>query len=306
MLVPMRIRDARQDARPRAADLQRLPLLRGLLRGLPGHGAAARVRGRRSQLPGQPLPRLPRLLLRLPVRAAARVRRQPAARRSPSCAPRPTRNTPGPGPRAGPSAATARWCRWSIALGIALVLLLTGLLGDAGGALRRAHRPRRVLRGDPVVGDGVGRGGHLLVLGPGAGRGRDQLLARHRLGSPSRARAPGCARSATWRPCATWEAAATGATSGTRRFSQARRWLHHALFYGFALCFASTTVAAFYEHGLGRLSPFPLAEPAGAARDGGRLRHDDRHRGLLCVARSQRIRSPARRPARHRRRGSSC
>jgi citrate/tricarballylate utilization protein len=41
-------------------------------------------------------------------------------------------------------------------------------------------------------------------------------------------------------------------------FSQARRWLHHALFYGFALCFASTSVAAFYEHGLGRLSPFPL------------------------------------------------
>ena len=42
-------------------------------------------------------------------------------------------------------------------------------------------------------------------------------------------------------------------------FSQARRWLHHALFYGFALCFASTTVAAVYEHGLGWLSPFPLA-----------------------------------------------
>lgn len=41
-------------------------------------------------------------------------------------------------------------------------------------------------------------------------------------------------------------------------FSQSRRWLHHALFYGFALCFASTTTAAFYEHVLGRLSPFPL------------------------------------------------
>jgi citrate/tricarballylate utilization protein len=41
-------------------------------------------------------------------------------------------------------------------------------------------------------------------------------------------------------------------------FSQARRWLHHALFYGFAFCFASTTVAAVYEHVLGRLSPFPL------------------------------------------------
>jgi citrate/tricarballylate utilization protein len=41
-------------------------------------------------------------------------------------------------------------------------------------------------------------------------------------------------------------------------FSQARRWLHHALFYGFGLCFASTSVAAFYEHVLGTLSPFPL------------------------------------------------
>jgi citrate/tricarballylate utilization protein len=40
--------------------------------------------------------------------------------------------------------------------------------------------------------------------------------------------------------------------------SQARRWLHHALFYGFALCFASTSVAAFFEHGLGRLAPFPF------------------------------------------------
>lgn len=41
-------------------------------------------------------------------------------------------------------------------------------------------------------------------------------------------------------------------------FSQARRWLHHALFYGFALCFASTSVAAFYEHVLGAVSPFPF------------------------------------------------
>ena len=73
------------------------------------------------------------------------------------------------------------------------------------------------------------------------------------------ARARGGARSSTWPRCATWAAAATGATSRTRSSLQARRVSHHALFYGFALCFASTTVAALYDHGLGRLSPFPFA-----------------------------------------------
>jgi citrate/tricarballylate utilization protein len=41
-------------------------------------------------------------------------------------------------------------------------------------------------------------------------------------------------------------------------FSQTRRYFHHSLFYGFLLCFASTCAAAFYEHVLGRISPFPL------------------------------------------------
>jgi citrate/tricarballylate utilization protein len=44
-------------------------------------------------------------------------------------------------------------------------------------------------------------------------------------------------------------------------FAQKRRWLHHAVFYGFLLCFASTSVAAFYEHVLGILSPFPFFSP---------------------------------------------
>ncbi len=41
-------------------------------------------------------------------------------------------------------------------------------------------------------------------------------------------------------------------------FSQARRYFHHSLFYGFVFCFASTCAAAFYEHILGRLSPYAL------------------------------------------------
>src|SRR5260221_428428 len=60
--------------------LQCLPLLRGALRRLSGDGDAPRLPGWRPPLPRQSLPRLRRLLLRLPVLAAARVQRQCAAR----------------------------------------------------------------------------------------------------------------------------------------------------------------------------------------------------------------------------------
>lgn len=42
------------------------------------------------------------------------------------------------------------------------------------------------------------------------------------------------------------------------RFSMIRRWFHHAVFYGFMLCFASTTVAFFYDHILGLPAPYPF------------------------------------------------
>jgi len=35
-----------------------------------------------------------------------------------------------------------------------------------------------------------------------------------------------------------------------------RRWFHHATFYGFLLCFASTTVAALYHYALGLRAPY--------------------------------------------------
>jgi len=41
-------------------------------------------------------------------------------------------------------------------------------------------------------------------------------------------------------------------------FSQFRRRLHHGVFYGFGFCFAATCVAAFYEHVLGRIAPYPF------------------------------------------------
>ena len=42
------------------------------------------------------------------------------------------------------------------------------------------------------------------------------------------------------------------------RFSMIRRWYHHFTFYGFMLCFASTSVAAFYDHFLHRSAPYPF------------------------------------------------
>ena len=41
-------------------------------------------------------------------------------------------------------------------------------------------------------------------------------------------------------------------------FSRLRRWLHHALFYGFLCCLASTASADAYHHLLGRVAPYPL------------------------------------------------
>jgi citrate/tricarballylate utilization protein len=49
----------------------------------------------------------------------------------------------------------------------------------------------------------------------------------------------------------------TGCTYPGAHHSQARRWFHHSTFYGFLLCFASTTVAAWYHYALARRAPYP-------------------------------------------------
>ncbi len=42
------------------------------------------------------------------------------------------------------------------------------------------------------------------------------------------------------------------------RFSMIRRYFHHAVFYGFLCCLASTTIAAIYDHFLHIPAPYPL------------------------------------------------
>jgi citrate/tricarballylate utilization protein len=49
-----------------------------------------------------------------------------------------------------------------------------------------------------------------------------------------------------------------GCNDISENFSQARRWFHHGLFYGFTLCFASTTVATIYDHVFQSPAPYPV------------------------------------------------
>jgi citrate/tricarballylate utilization protein len=52
-----------------------------------------------------------------------------------------------------------------------------------------------------------------------------------------------------------------GCTYPDADHSMARRWFHHLTFYGFLLCFASTTVAAFDHYALGLPAPYPWQSP---------------------------------------------
>ncbi len=49
-----------------------------------------------------------------------------------------------------------------------------------------------------------------------------------------------------------------GCNDSDGSFSTRRRWLHHAMAYGFLLCFASTSTATVYHHLLGWVAPYPF------------------------------------------------
>jgi citrate/tricarballylate utilization protein len=66
------------------------------------------------------------------------------------------------------------------------------------------------------------------------------------------------------------DGAGEGCSYPDEQSSGARRWFHHLTFYGFALCFASTSVAALYHYGLGWHAPYPLLSlPVGLGVVGG-------------------------------------
>ena len=52
-----------------------------------------------------------------------------------------------------------------------------------------------------------------------------------------------------------------GCNNADDRFSLARRRFHHAVFYGFILCFLATVVATFYDYALHRQAPYAYTSP---------------------------------------------
>ena len=54
------------------------------------------------------------------------------------------------------------------------------------------------------------------------------------------------------------EGGGDGCNYPDERFSMSRRYFHHAVFHGFLLCLASTSLAFVYDHLLGRAAPYPV------------------------------------------------
>ena len=124
-------------------------------------------------------------------------------------------------PHAGPGAFYAV-VPWAAMAGVAGVAIACSLLALAVGAVRFWRATGGGSAGAGAIGHGVRDAATLRYLG-GGHQGRD------------------------------------GCNEVDEGFGQARRRFHHALVYGFALCFASTCTAFVYDHYLGRPAPYPLA-----------------------------------------------
>ena len=144
------------------------------------------------------------------------------------------------------------------ALGVALVLVLTALLQDAGVLFGAHAGPGAFYRVIPFA---------AMVTVASA----TFLFALLALGMSVANfwRASGVP-AAGGRPKALWQAVRDaltlrnlsggghGCNDRDGSFSGARRHLHHTMFYGFLLCFAATSVATVYDHVFGWLAPYAL------------------------------------------------
>jgi citrate/tricarballylate utilization protein len=145
------------------------------------------------------------------------------------------------------------------ALGIALGLLLTIALQGVDVLTLPRSGPGSfyaVIPAGVMIGLALAAAAYvLLALGVGAVRfwrdtGGGRALAAEPLGRAAR-------DVLTLRYLGGGHDGADGCNDTGERFSQTRRIFHHVLFYGFALCFASTCVAAYDDHVLGLLAPYP-------------------------------------------------
>jgi citrate/tricarballylate utilization protein len=144
----------------------------------------------------------------------------------------------------------------AVALGVALVLVLVGAMRSP----------------ELVFGTHVGPGAFYVVIP------FEAMVSVASITFVFAILAIGIATARFWRdtstsrvtPRAAWEALRDGLTlknlgggghgcnDADGSFSGTRRWLHHTMFYGFMLCFASTTTATIYAHEFGWIAPYAL------------------------------------------------
>jgi citrate/tricarballylate utilization protein len=140
------------------------------------------------------------------------------------------------------------------ALGIALMLALSMLVDGSSGffAVRRSFYdiiPLWAMQGVGVATFGFS----LLALAMGARNFWRDAGSRGRIG-------PGALAIALWDVLTLKNlgGGGNGCNDNSEAFSMRRRWLHHAMFYGFLLCFAATTTGFVYHTFLGWPAPYPL------------------------------------------------
>ena len=139
--------------------------------------------------------------------------------------------------------------------GIALVLLLTVSLAGSRTIFEARNGPGSfyaVISHEVLVSvAGVSLGFSLLALAAGAvrfwrGTGGGSVLRLHPLGVALR-------DVMTLRNLG---GSGGGCNDVDEHYSSSRRRFHHAMFYGFLLCFAATSVATVYDRLLGRVAPY--------------------------------------------------
>ncbi len=152
----------------------------------------------------------------------------------------------------------------SLAAGLVLAFTLAVLLAVPPAVLFAPHRdPGAFYRIVPwwlmVAGASLTFAAALLAIGASLGRfWRATTPAAHstrRAGTPYVAVIRAAVDLLTLR---NQQGGGPGCADLDHRPSRWRRYLHHALFYGFLLCFAATLAAAGYHHLLGRVAPYPL------------------------------------------------
>ena len=212
-----------------------------------------------SRVSRQPVPQLRRVSLRLPVRAAARVRHQraedaggdsrafvrgvllavvPVERlqaSQPADRPRSRRRTDRGDVRRRSDRQRRRVpaASWPPATSTASFRTTSWSRSSEAWVCSSSLRSGSALPGSGATCGAARRTARPLPISPA--RSRDVLTLRHLHGG------------------------GVDCTSAEEQRAPLRRWFHHCTFYGFLLCFASTSVAALYHSVFGWLAPYAYA-----------------------------------------------